>query len=735
MTSLKKIVSATLLAYAATPALAQIGPCVATDPPFLAEGPISAVTANGLAGTITSMGMTITVPETAPVSTPTAALDMARFADSTPFPGRAEPGFVGGTVIATGCVKTDANGAHVYLADSVSSDVNENVMLGIVTGLPTVDAEQKVRLEVLGTPVELLQDARMPAHHLSNLYGMEIIPESVVPGNEISIEGYYGDTDPKTLHAWAAEVGGGNLVLVSDAPQVSIQRFRCAGDLSLLGGIYFGAAAGPSCNFDRSRHSLRLFNVEANQQIPFNSADTKLLDVIPGVTPDEEFCSYRLDIQPAACPANIRIELLQDGQIIATASTSADQPAANTAPVATADEYSILANTPLVIGVPGVLANDSDADAGDTLTAAVVLDAANGDLVFGTDGNGDGSFTYTPALDFSGTDSFTYVAVDSKGALSEPVTVTIQVGAPPQRAPVASNDAASLPHATASVPRQATIDVLANDSDADGDALSINSITQPLNGSAAIVANRVVFTANAGFVGNNSFSYTARDPGGLVSNAATVTVTTTNTAPTAVADSGSTSSDAALTINVLTNDSDPEGDAMTAGSLTQPATGGTVAASATQTAVVFTPTAGFSGTTSFTYRARDNFGALSVPATVTVTVTEAPPPPPPVVVVDLDIQSLGIPTSTRVNRSLGVSLKVRNSGTVNQPRNATIVGIMNGVEIYNVTQAVSDPVGGGASTANFPAYTPQAAGTISWTATIADDNADIDSATGSTLVR
>lgn len=734
MTSLKKIVSATLLAYAATPAMAQIGPCEATDPPFLAEGPISAVTASGLAGTVTSMGITITVPETARVSTPTAALDMSRFADETPFPGRTQPGFVGGTVIATGCVKTDPNGAHIYLADDVSSDVNENVMLGVVTQQPTVDPENQISLEVLGTPVKLLKDARMPAHHLSNLFGLEIIPESVVPGNEVSIEGYFGDQDPPTMHAWAAEVGGANLVLASDAPQVSIQRYRCTGDLNLLGGIYLGAAAG-QCNFDRSRYSMRLFNVEANQQIPFNSGDTRLLQITPGTLPDEEFCSYRLDLQPATCPANVRLELLMDGQIIASASTSADQPGANTAPVARADEYNTIANTPLVIGVPGVLANDSDPDAGDMITAAVVLDAANGDLVFGTDGNGDGSFTYTPDLDFSGTDSFTYVAVDSKGALSDPVTVTILVGAPPQRAPVASNDSASLPHATASVPRQATIDVLANDSDADGDALSINSVTQPLNGSTAIVANRVVFTPNPGFVGNNSFSYTARDPGGLISNAATVTVTTTNTAPTAVADSGSTSSDAALTINVLANDSDPEGDAMTAGSLTQPATGGTVASSATQTAVVFTPTAGFSGTTSFTYRARDNFGALSAPATVTVSVTAAPPPPPPVAVVDLDIQGIGVSGTTKLNRSMGVSLKVRNNGTVNQPRNATIVGVLNGLQIYNVTQAVSDAVGGGASTANFPAYTPQARGTINWTATIADDNADVDTATATTSVR
>ena len=79
----------------------------------------------------------------------------------------------------------------------------------------------------------------------------------------------------------------------------------------------------------------------------------------------------------------------------------------NDAPVAANDAYTTDEDTPLTRPAPGVLANDTDVD-GATLTAVLVTGPAHGTLAL----NADGSFTYTPAANFNGSDSFTYQASD-----------------------------------------------------------------------------------------------------------------------------------------------------------------------------------------------------------------------------------------------------------------------------------------------------------------------------------
>src|SRR5947208_17171223 len=80
--------------------------------------------------------------------------------------------------------------------------------------------------------------------------------------------------------------------------------------------------------------------------------------------------------------------------------------AVNDAPVAANDSYSTNEDTPLTVAAPGLLANDSDVDAGTTLTAALVAAPAHGTVTV----NANGSFTYTPAANYNGRDSFTYTA-------------------------------------------------------------------------------------------------------------------------------------------------------------------------------------------------------------------------------------------------------------------------------------------------------------------------------------
>lgn len=178
-----------------------------------------------------------------------------------------------------------------------------------------------------------------------------------------------------------------------------------------------------------------------------------------------------------------------------------------------------------------------------------------------------------------------------------------------------------------------TLNLLTNDSDPDGDTpLGITALTQPAAGQGTVVLNgttSVVYTppavVNAPLT--TTFTYKAQDAKGLASaNPATVTITVApNQAPTAVADSIATLG-VAIPINVLANDSDPEGNVpLAVNSLTQPAAGrGTV--STNGTVVTYTPPATVTTafTTTFTYIARDSVGALSTPATVTVQVSPRP---------------------------------------------------------------------------------------------------------------
>ncbi|HEX6322600.1 MAG TPA: Ig-like domain-containing protein [Vicinamibacterales bacterium] len=95
----------------------------------------------------------------------------------------------------------------------------------------------------------------------------------------------------------------------------------------------------------------------------------------------------------------------------------------NEPPAAADDSYVAQPNTPLTIAAPGVLENDSDPDAGDTITASLVSGPASGTLSL----NADGSFTYTPASNFTGTTTFRYRARDGANADSPDATVTIEV--------------------------------------------------------------------------------------------------------------------------------------------------------------------------------------------------------------------------------------------------------------------------------------------------------------------
>ncbi|MEO1470814.1 MAG: cadherin-like domain-containing protein, partial [Pseudomonadota bacterium] len=166
----------------------------------------------------------------------------------------------------------------------------------------------------------------------------------------------------------------------------------------------------------------------------------------------------------------------------------------------------------------GVLANDSDVD-GDALTAVLGTDVTDGTLTL----NADGSFDYTPDADFNGSDSFTYTVSDGQGGTSTPATVTITVNAVNDD-PEAVDDAFQTGFGTALT--VAGPGVLANDTDIDGDVLSVDTtpVSGPSNGAVSLEADGgFTYTPDAGFSGVDSFEYRLLD-GATGEDTAVVTI-------------------------------------------------------------------------------------------------------------------------------------------------------------------------------------------------------------------
>src|SRR5204862_162543 len=144
------------------------------------------------------------------------------------------------------------------------------------------------------------------------------------------------------------------------------------------------------------------------------------------------------------------------------------------------DSYTTAEDTTLNIAAAGVLANDSDVD-GDALSAVLVSPPTHGSLTLNT----NGSFSYVPAANYNGPDSFTYKANDG-AADSGTATVSITITSA-NDAPVAVND--SYTTAEDTTLNIAAAGVLTNDSDVDGNTLSAVLVSQPSHGSLTLSSN------------------------------------------------------------------------------------------------------------------------------------------------------------------------------------------------------------------------------------------------------
>ncbi|HQF63958.1 MAG TPA: cadherin-like domain-containing protein, partial [Anaerolineaceae bacterium] len=241
-----------------------------------------------------------------------------------------------------------------------------------------------------------------------------------------------------------------------------------------------------------------------------------------------------------------------------------------------------------------------------------------------------GTLSETAALTLNGTllptTTFTAPAADQAYQVCTAVDnellcvdVTVQ-----NVAPVAVDDTATTTEDTPVA--ILAVDLATNDTDANLDALTVTAVSNPTNGTVVLAAGTITFTPTADFNGTAGFDYTVSDGVLTDTGHVTVTVTAVNDAPVAVDNAYEMDEDTILNIEapgVLNNDTDADGDTLTAMLVVGP-TNGTLVLNA-DGSFTYTPSPNFFGTDAFTYKASDGTSDSNV-ATVTITVVDMPEP-------------------------------------------------------------------------------------------------------------
>lgn len=318
-------------------------------------------------------------------------------------------------------------------------------------------------------------------------------------------------------------------------------------------------------------------------------------------------------------------------------------------------------------GAPMRLTLNEDTALTGTLTGtgpfAIASQASDGTVVLGE----DGSFTYTPAANFFGSDSF---AASGSGGLSVVDLSVLSVN----DAPVAVADSATTDETT-----PVRIDVTANDTDIEGNALTLLSVSQPDRGSVVIVDGEALFSPDgdfdtllAGQSTTEAFDVTITDGGLSDTSTVTVNITGASTPPAAFADTASTTEGVAITVDVLANDT--AGDAGPLTLISASAINDTGLApdavspvSIVDGQLVYAPQPGSVGADAITYVASD--GMIQVSATLTVTI--APSISPPIVAGDF--------ANTDQNTAIVVDVLANDSDPDGDPLT------LSGVELAQVT--------------------------------------------------
>ncbi len=399
------------------------------------------------------------------------------------------------------------------------------------------------------------------------------------------------------------------VVLNDDTQQAPIARadtFTIAEDGTLTGSVLADNGQGSDVDPDGDPLMVSVVTLPANGSLTLSPNG----DLI--YRPDADFngsdgFTYRIS----------------DGVATATATASITVTPVNDAPMAINDTFTIAEDQQLT---GSVLADngfgaDGDVD-GDPLTVAVSGAAASGSVSL----QSDGSFTYTPNAQFSGTDTFTYILSD--GNLTDTGTVTIFVDAQNDQ-PVAADDFFNGGEDTIVFGNVLLDNGSGVDFDPDGQPLQVTLLSTAQNGSVTLsAAGFLTYIPNADFNGTDTLTYRVSD--GQLTDTATVTILVggTNDAPVARDDNITVAEDTTASGSLFIDngngpDFDIDGPSLSVSGFSQPLRGTLSVTGDGQ--YQYTPDPGFSGTDSFTYTITDGFASDSATVRITVTpVNDAP---------------------------------------------------------------------------------------------------------------
>ncbi|WP_411198059.1 tandem-95 repeat protein [Vibrio parahaemolyticus] len=362
----------------------------------------------------------------------------------------------------------------------------------------------------------------------------------------------------------------------------------------------------------------------AKDDIATTQEDTAVtIDVLPN---DTDVDGDKLSIESVSVPKEQGTVEVVDGKLVFTPAENFNGDAEITYTVtdgALTDQATVKVTVNAVNDTPVVESNIADQTLAEDFTPYTIdlntafsdVDNVDGELTFSVSGNSNiqvaivnGIATITPTADWNGSETLTFTATDPSGeSVSQPVNFTV--------APVADivADKATVVEDTPTI-----IKVLGNDTfEGDGKVVSLDANNGPANGTVSVNPDgSVTYTPNDNYVGKDTFTYVVTSGGVSESTAVEVNVTPVNDAPVAKDDIATTQEDTAVTIDVLSNDTDVDGDKLSIQSATVPEAQGKV--EIVDGKLVFTPAENFNGHAEITYTVTD--GQLTDEAKVTVTV-------------------------------------------------------------------------------------------------------------------
>ena len=303
-----------------------------------------------------------------------------------------------------------------------------------------------------------------------------------------------------------------------------------------------------------------------------------------------------------------------------SATLTAPNECSNIVPVARDDSATTLEDTPVSLNV---VTNDIDTDSGIDTTTVDLDPSVNGiqntlttDVGLWTvDPNGE--VTFTPVADYNGVTMIPYVVMDNEGELSNEAIITITVTEEDDKTPDMETTIEEVP---------VIVNVLENDNFSNPDAVSVTPVISPSNGTIVVNPdNTVMYTPNADFEGEDTFTYTVvvSNPDGTTTTETETTTVTITVSPEAdiMLDIDTTLEDTPVTTDVFDND-EYEGTTAVVTSVTPPSNG--TAVLNPDGTVTYTPNPDFTGTDVYTYTVTvtnaDNTTSTET-TTVTITVT------------------------------------------------------------------------------------------------------------------